>query len=109
MYQSHYQNGAGQSSSGMKDNFRGGRDAYQKDMYDMMPEFSAVSVGVEPNGGIQGNNTANGTGNKDQSMSPSSNDGSKDYGRGNPFKKTKKKLPTSIADLRKMAKRKGAY
>lgn len=111
MYQSSYDGAAGKSSSGDKDKFRAGsRDAYAKDMYDMMPKFESKKVTTEPNTGIQGSegsrDTLDGpksgmgnTGDKTQKIAVKSNDGSKDYGKGNPYKK---KTITSIDQLRKM-------
>ena len=118
MFQESYENGAGRTAAGEKDKIRGGRDAYQKDMYDMMPKFEARKVTTEPNTGIKGSagssdsvdgpkkgkgNTQNGM----QKMAVKNNDGSKDYGKGNPYQKNKDKKITSIDGLRAKAKEMG--
>lgn len=98
-----YENGAANSSSGSKDNFRKGSPD-TRDMYDFMPQFTVGKVDMVPNGGIQGTPKSS-TGSKDKDMPMAKNDGSKDYGKGNPYKKTK---ITSIEQLRAIAKTKGA-
>jgi hypothetical protein len=121
MFENAYEGAAGKSSSGDKAQFRkGSRDAYKKDMYDAMPSMApkgpANATGT-PNTGIQGSKgssdsldgpkTGKGqTGDKSQKVTVSANDGSKDYGKGNPFKKGG---ITSIAQLKDLAKKKGGY
>lgn len=133
MYEQSYEMGAGKSSAKDKPEFRkGSRDAYARDMYDDMPSMrpsGPANATGKPNTGIQGSegnrsqldgpkSGKGNTGNKNVAAKVKSNDGSKDYGKGNPYKKggksDDKKLAgneqiRSIADLRKKAKSMGAY
>ncbi len=108
MYEESYEGAAGKSSAGDKAQFKkGSRDAYAKDMYDAMPSMKPngpANATGKPNTGIQGTSGGN-TGNKSENIKVKSNDGAKDYGKGNPYKGSKVK---SIADLRKAAKKMGA-
>lgn len=113
-----YGNGYGHSSSGDKPQYKeGSLDAmqnnkgYKKDMYDNFASISGknTSASGKENTGIQGSGGGS-TGNKNKDVTITSNNGSADYGKGNPFKKHKEKeakVFKSIQEMRDYAKKKG--
>jgi len=132
MFEQSYESSAGNSSAGDKPAFRkGSRDAYAKDMYDSMPSMrpnGPANATGKPNTGIQGSEgksssldgPSSGKGNTgDRSVAArvKANDGSKDYGKGNPYKGNSKskdgqlagsKPVKSISELRKIAQGMGS-
>lgn len=95
-----YSSGAGKSSAGDKPKFRAGSlDArpYKSDMYDAMAPKNKEASKPYSSGGI--------TNKVDKPASVSANNGSQDYGKGNPFSKTTAKgsEPPTIKSLRDKA------
>lgn len=132
MFEQSYDGAAAQSSAGDKAQFKkGSRDAYAKDMYDSMPSMrpnGPANATGKPNTGIQGSEGKSGsldgpksgkgnTGDRSVAARVKSNDGSKDYGKGNPYKDNSKskdgqlagsKPVKSIEQLRKIAQGMGS-
>lgn len=116
MRSDNYGGSAGKSSAKESPKYKEGsldalqnRKGYKKDMYDRLASAPKnPSASGKPNTGIQGSGGP--TQNKNQNITVSDNNGSADYGKGNPFQKHKQKEPKvfkSIQELREYGKQKG--
>jgi hypothetical protein len=85
--------------------------AYKKDMYDNFASIAGKNTTGDgaPNGGIQGGGGGN-TGDKSKEISVKGNNGSADYGKGNPYKSKDhkpKQVFKSIQEIREYNDKKG--
>lgn len=112
-----YGSGHGSSSGESPKYKEGSLDAmqnhkgYKKDLYDSLGSIKGknTSASGPTNNGIQGGGGGQ-TGNKNKDITVTSNNGSKDYGKGNPHKSkdhAPKQVFKSIQQLREYADKKG--